>query len=322
MCEKSARTRLALLPSLVALVLVAGCSGAASPVPTRQPTGSIASPLTPVPATPAPSAAGTAPTAAAVSPSEMVLSGLDRVRTAGTLTWCSSTDYPPMESTGAGGSPEGLDIDIAAEVAKRLGVTSTVVPTGWDDLLSDVTTGKCDLVISSMSSTFGARKAQADFVDYLTVWTALLVPSGNPKEIHTLDDLAGKAIAVEPNVAPEAALRAASSTLVAAGKPAIDIRSVSWSDDESVKRLVAGDVDALAGDSLVVPYHVAQPPYAGKAEAGGPRIDPQPVGIAVAKGETGLTEAVAAAIASMTDDGTMAALAAKWGLTDAVALLE
>ncbi len=48
----------------------------------------------------------------------------DRVKEAGTLVWCSSTDYAPFESTAKGGPAEvgteavGLDIDIAAEVAE------------------------------------------------------------------------------------------------------------------------------------------------------------------------------------------------------------
>ncbi len=48
----------------------------------------------------------------------------DRVKAAGTLVWCSDTTYPPFESVAADGTtPEGLDIDIAAEIARRWGVT-------------------------------------------------------------------------------------------------------------------------------------------------------------------------------------------------------
>lgn len=309
-------------PALIALV--AGCSAGTTSTPVGSASPAPSSVATPAPTISVPpTAAAASPTAAPPSPSATEVSGLDRVKAAGTLVWCVDTAYPPMESLGANGSPEGLDIDIAAEVAKRLAVTSRIESTEWDALLSSVTYGNCDLVISSMASTFGNRKDQADFVDYLMPWTAILVPVGNPKGIRTLDDLAGKRIAVEPDVQPEAALRAASDALVAAGKPAIDVQPVTWSDEESVMQLVAGDVDALAGDSLVIPYHAAQPPYAGKAEAGGPAIDPQPIGIAVRKGagESSLKDAVATAIKEMTADGTMKALVAKWGLTDAVMLI-
>lgn len=263
---------------------------------------------------------------AGASPS--AVSGPDRVTEAGTLVWCSSTDYAPFESTATGGPAEvgtdavGLDIDIAAEVAKRLGVTSTIEPTHWDSLLTDLDAGKCDLVISGMTSTFGGRAEQADFVDYLRLWTGFLVASGNPKGIRTVENLAGKSVAVAPGYAPEAALRSASDELVAAGQPAIEIVTTTKTDEKWAEELVAGRIDALAQDSAETVYYVDKPPYAGASEIGGPALDPQPIGIAVRKDDTGMKEAVAAAIDAMYADGTMQSLVERWGMSDAVELLE
>ena len=264
------------------------------------------------------------------------LSGPDRVKAAGTLVWCSDTWYAPYASTATGGRAEvgteavGLDIDIAAEVAKRLGVTSTIDPTDFDTLLKDLGTGKCDLVISGMTSTVAWRAEKVDFVDYLRTWTTFLVATGNPEGVLTMDDLAGKSVAVEPGSGLEASLRAASDDLVAAGKPAIDIvttnktfsvADVLDSQEKWVKKLADGEVDALAGDSAQDVYAVNQPPYAGASEIGGPAIDPQPIGIAIRKDDAGMKAAVAAAIDAMYADGTMQGIVAKWGLTDAVEML-
>jgi polar amino acid transport system substrate-binding protein len=217
----------------------------------------------------------------------------------------------------------GLDVDIAAEVARRLGVASRIDPTGWDSLLSSLGSKACDLVISGMTSTVSGRAAKADFVDYLRTWTGFLVAAGNPKGIRTVEDLAGKSVGVVPDTlttGPD--LRAASADVVAAGKPAIEIVTANESAEEWVKRLVSGQVDALAGDSVDDAYAVGKPPYAGASEIGGPAINPQPLGIAVRKDDAGLKAAVAAAIDAMYADGTMKALVAKWGLTDAVELLK
>ena len=265
--------------------------------------------------------AGASPAPAGTSAAGLVVPG--RVMTAGALTWCTDVSYPPGESYAADGTtPEGFDIDIAAEIARRWGVTSEVQPTGWDALLPTLRGNGCDLVISTMSSTFGDRAKQADFVDYLQPWTALMVAAGNPKGINTAEDLAGKSVAVERGVAPAAALRAASAELVAAGKPAIEIVTATQSDEKWVEQLVGGKVDALAGDSVHAAYHAPLPPYAGKAEVGGPAIDPQPIGIAIRKDDAGMREAVAAAIDAMYADGTMKAIVAKWGIADAVELLK
>jgi len=288
-----------LLVGAVVAVLVAGACGAGAS-PSTVPAGSAAAAV-PVP---------------------------DRIKAAGTLVWCSSTDYAPFESTATGGPAEvgteavGLDIDIAAEVAKRLGVTSRIDPTMWDSLLPRLNAEGCDLVISGMTSTFGGRAEKADFVDYLRVWTGFLVAPGNPKGIRTVEDLAGRSVAVVPGFSTEASLKAASDDLVAAGKPAIEIVTVTKSSEEWAEELVAGRVDALAQDSAETVYYVDKPPYAGASEVGGPALDPQPIGIAIRKDDAGMKEAVAAAIDAMYADGTMKAIVAKWGLTDAVELLK
>ena len=231
--------------------------------------------------------------------------------------------YPPSASYAADGTtPVGFDIDIAAEIARRWGVTSAVNNTEFDYLLRDLRAGSCDLVISSMTSTFGDRATKVDFVDYLRPWTGFLVATGNPKGIQAVEDLAGKSVAVERGFASEASLKAASDDLVAAGKPAIELVWDTKSDEGWVEELVAGRVDALAGDSMDVVYSADTPPYAGASEVGGPAIDPQPIGIAIRKGDAGMKEAVAEAIDAMYADGTMQAIVEKWGMTDAVELLK
>jgi polar amino acid transport system substrate-binding protein len=265
--------------------------------------------------------ASATPAPASTSAAGLVVPG--RVLTAGTVTWCTDVSYPPGESYAADGTtPEGFDIDIAAEIARRWGVTSEIRPTGWDALLPTLQGNGCDLVISSMTSTFDNRVAKADFVDYLRPWTAFVVAAGNPKGISTLDDVAGKAVGVEASdpLTP-AALEAASADLVAAGKTAIVIVKETQSEEAWIEDLVSGKVDALAGDSLHAAYHVALPPYAGAAEISGPAIDPQPIGIAVRKDDEGMKEAVAAAIDAIYADGTMKSIVEKWGIADAVELL-
>ena len=267
--------------------------------------------------------AGASPSAepAGTSAAGLVVPG--RVLTAGTLTWCTDVGYPPGESYAADGTtPEGFDIDIAAEIARRWGVTSEILPTGWDALLPTLQGNGCDLVISSMTSTFENRAAKVDFVDYLRPWTALVVAAGNPKGIAALEDVAGATVGVESSdIFTQAALKAASADLVAAGKPAIVIVKDTQSEETWIEDLVSGKADALAGDSVHAAYHVALPPYAGKAEVGGPAIDPQPIGIAIRKDDAGMKEAVAAAIDAIYADGTMQSIVERWGIAGAVELL-
>ena len=245
----------------------------------------------------------------------------DAVKTAGKLVWCVDVSYPPEEFMADDGSTaQGSDVDIANEIGKRFGVTSEIDNTAFDGLVAALKAAKCDLIISGMNDT-ADRQKEVDFVDYLKVGQGLLVPAGNPKGIHTLDDLSGKAVAVQLGTTNKDALDAANTALTAAGKPAMEIQTFE-KDTDAFQQLSLGRVDAFSTDSPVVAYYNSKPENKGKFEIGGTPIDPAPIGIAVGKDRTDLKTAVQAAIDAMYADGTLKSITDKWGMTDAVVFLK
>src|SRR2546430_7890609 len=84
-----------------------------------------------------------------------------------TLLYCSDISYPPEEFV-QGGKNLGSDIDIGAEVAKRLGMSVKFQNTGFDGIVAALLSNKCDAIISGMNDTADRRKSIA-FVDYLEV---------------------------------------------------------------------------------------------------------------------------------------------------------
>ena len=266
------------------------------------------------------SAASTEPSAAATAaaPSIAVPAA---ITTAGKLVWCVDVSYPPEESFKADGTTaEGSDIDIATEVAKRFGVTPEIDNTSFTGIIASLTGKKCDLIISGMNDT-AERAKQVAFVDYLKVGQGLLVLAGNPKGIHTLEDLSGKAVAVQLGTTNKDALDAENVKLKAANKPQIDVQTFDQ-DTDAFQQLALGRVDAYSGDSPVCAYYAAKPDNAGKFEVGGTPIDPAPIGIAIRKDDTELQAAVQATIDGIYADGTMKSIIDKWGMTDAVVLLK
>jgi polar amino acid transport system substrate-binding protein len=165
------------------------------------------------------------------------------------------------------------------------------------------------------------RATQVDFVDYLKVGQGLLVAAGNPKGIKTLEDLSGKSVAVQLGTTNADALAAADAALKTAGKPGIDIQTFE-KDTDGFQQLALGRVDAFSTDSPVVAYYNSLPENKGKFEVGGTPIDPAPIGIAIRKDDPQLKAAVTTLIDEMYADGTIAAIVAKWGMTDAVVLLK
>jgi polar amino acid transport system substrate-binding protein len=295
--------RFAGLVGLTALA-VGACTGGATPSP------SIAAPASAAPPSAAPSASAAPSIAVPAS-----------VTAAGKLVWCVDISYPPEESYKADGTtPEGSDIDIANEIGKRFGVTSQIDNTGFSGIIPALLAKKCDLIISGMNDT-ADRQKQVDFVDYLKVGQGLLVKAGNPKNIKTLDDLSGKAVAVQLGTTNKDALDAKNKELVAAGKPKIDIQTFEQ-DTDAFQQLALGRVDVYSGDSPVCAYYAAKPDNAGKYEVGGTPIDPIPIGIAIRKEDADLKTAVQAAIDAMYADGTLKSIVDKWGMTNAVVLLK
>jgi polar amino acid transport system substrate-binding protein len=243
------------------------------------------------------------------------------IKDAGKLVFCSDITYAPEEFYKTDGTtPQGSDIDIGTDIAKRLGVSAEFDNTGFDGIIPALTAKKCDLIISGMNDT-PERQAQVDFVDYLKVGQGLLVPAGNPKGIKTLEDLSGKTVAVQLGTTNAIALEAANTKLEAAGKPKMEIQTFQ-ADTDAFQQLKLGRVDAYSTDSPVVAYYNSLPENKGKFEVGGTPIEPILIGVALRKSDTELKSAVQAAIDAMYADGTMKKIVDAWGMTDAVVLLK
>jgi len=295
-------------------VVLAACSSGASTAPSTAPAPSVAPSVAASPSAEASAAASPSPSAAAlVVP--------DRIKTAGTLIVCSDVSYAPEEFYAADGTTiQGSDIDIAKEIAKRWSVSLQVDNTPFDGIIAALKAKKCDMILSGMNST-DERKKEVDFVDYLKVGQGLLVPAGNPKNIKTLDDLSGKAVAVQLGTSNKETLDAKNTELKAAGKAGIDIVGLE-KDTDAFQQLALGRVDAYSTDSPVVAYYNSLPDNKGKFEIGGTPIDPIAIGVAMRKDDPGMKDAVQAVIDAIYSDGTLKTILATWGMTDAVVLLK
>src|SRR5918911_1215093 len=108
----------------------------------------------------------------------------------GKLQFCSDISTPPLESYGPGHKPEGSDIDIGAELAKRLKLEPVWKNTAFAGIIPALQAGNCDAVLSQLFDKPERRKV-VDFVDYMRSGQALLVPKGNPKGVQGLGDLCG-----------------------------------------------------------------------------------------------------------------------------------
>lgn len=87
---------------------------------------------------------------------------LARIRAAGILRVGTTGDYPPFSCKLAGGGYEGADIEMAHELAERLGVRVIFMPSVWVELLDDFLADKFDIAMGGVTVT-AARAEKAFF---------------------------------------------------------------------------------------------------------------------------------------------------------------
>jgi polar amino acid transport system substrate-binding protein len=277
----------------LAVLLAAGCGGGSKKASTTAPASTSAT---------------TTPAVAIQAPGN--------IKSAGKLVFCSDITYPPEESYKQGTTtPEGSDIDIGSDIAKRMGVTARFDNTGFDGIIAALLAKKCDAIISGMNDT-PERLKQVAFVDYLKIGQSFMVKKGNPENITGIASLAGKSASVETGTTNKDFLDQQSKKLQSEGKKPIKVVTFP-KDTDAANALKTGKVDAYFGDSPPVAYYVQTDP--ASFQVGGNPINPISVGIALRKSDTALQSAVLAAVAAMYADGTMKQIVAKWKLSRVVA---
>jgi polar amino acid transport system substrate-binding protein len=228
-----------------------------------------------------------------------------------TLVFCSDIAFPPMEFM-EGSEAVGADIDIGREVAARLGREAEFTNVGFDGIVAALQSDLCDAIISGMNNT-PERAQTVDFVNYLNVGQSLVVRTGNPLGITSLETLCGHTAGAQVGTTNIDTLNAASEACVAAGNDPIEVVGFP-ADTDGILALKADRSDAHETDSSVAAYYISQDPES--FEFGGPAIGALPVGIAFRKDSTELRDQVQAAIDEMYADGTMMEILEKWNLQD------
>lgn len=226
-----------------------------------------------------------------------------------TLVFCSDISYPPEEFFQSG-KPAGSDIDIATQVAKRLGMQVSFANTGFDGIVAALLSNKCDAVISGMNDT-PARAKTVAFVDYLSVGQSLISKKGNPLHINTPLDVCGKVAGAQVATTNLQTLQAFNKQCLAKGKPAIKITAYK-EDTLGIVALKSGQVDVYESDSPPAVWYTSKNP--SLAIVGAP-IQAQPVGIALNPSNKTLKTQIQKAISAMYKDGTMKRILAKWHMT-------
>jgi len=137
-------------------------------------------------------------------------STLDRILERGALRVCTTGDYKPFTYLNPEtGQFEGIDIDMARDLAASLDLEARFVQTSWPTLMEDFTSGKCDIAMGGISINL-ERQTQAFFSEpYLTDGKTPITRCEDVERYRTLEqiDQPGVTVVVNPGGTNEAFAR-------------------------------------------------------------------------------------------------------------------
>ena len=217
---------------------------------------------------------------------------------AGKLTMSTNAAFPPYEMTADDGSFEGIDIDVAAAIADKLGLELQVDDMDFDAALLAAQNGKSDLVMAGVTVTDERQKVM-DFSDtYAEGIQSVIVPEDS--DIASVDDLAGKTIGTQ---------RGTTGYIYCTDDFGEDSVVAYDNGLTAVQALNNGQVDAVVIDNAPAKEFVA-------ANTGLKILDTayaqEDYAIGVAKGNTALLDAINGALEELQADGTLQSIVDKY----------
>ncbi|MCU0562993.1 MAG: ABC transporter substrate-binding protein [Desulfobacterales bacterium] len=236
----------------------------------------------------------------------------ERIKKAGKIVVATKPNYPPITyKDPATNQNMGVDIDLGEAIAKELGVAIEWQDTEFAQIFSSLQTGRVDMALQGISD-LPERREVADFVNYLRTGSQFYTNPANAASIKVPENLCGKAVGASRSTNwPKKIEEWSAANCVAKGKPAIKVVGTEGSADARAQ-LKSGRLDAGVQGLETLPYFQKLEPNT-YVLIGQPFTEDL-MGIAFAKKETQLRDAVKAALDRLQAKGVYDQILAKYGL--------
>jgi len=235
--------------------------------------------------------------------------GLANIMAKGKLVMGFDEAYPPMGFVDENGEHVGFDIDLAKEVAARMGVELVLQPISWDAKELELSGGNIDCIWSGLTITPERREQMRFTMPYLANEQIMVVMADSG--IASVADTAGKVLGTQAGSASVDVLEANPDVKDA-------LAEIALSDDfvAALMDLRLGGIDVLLIDSVVGNYYIAQQDDPAAFAVLPEVLQAEEYGIAVRKGEQTLADAINAQLIAIAEDGTLDTIRAGWFAND------
>ncbi len=205
---------------------------------------------------------------------------VDEIKKRGYIIMGTEATYPPFEFVDQKTKEiVGFDVDIAREVAKKLGVKLVIKDIAFDGLIPALLAKKIDFIVAAMTIT-EERKKMVDFSDpYFTAGQVIVVRKVDTFRPKSYEDLVGHKVAVQQGTTADLALSKVKGVEL--------VRFTRFTD--AFLELSLGRVDAVVLDSAPAEAYVKFNPT---LMISSPVLSEEKFGIAVRKEDKDLLEVV------------------------------
>ena len=206
---------------------------------------------------------------------------------------------------------DGIDVRIFREICKRLGITNVkweIVQ--FDALIPGIAAKRWDVVVDNLHENPKRLKVVAFTSPAYWYGSALAVNKGNPKNIHTVADMAGHSVGT---------VRGSFNQGLLEKRTDLKELKLYTSNEAEFADLIAGRVDVIMEDDIKIGQFMKNHPEAAMELATGYEVAPEEYGYAryaLAKQDVDLNHAVSRALDEIRGDGTLGKIIAEFGLTD------
>lgn len=161
---------------------------------------------------------------------------------AGTLVMSINPTLPPLQFVDEKGQLQGMRVELANECCKRLGLTPEYIRTEFATMIPGLAAKRWDMINTGIFFTEDRSKLMY-MVPYEQAAISFLAARGNPMNIKTIDDLAGKKISVELGGIEERRTREIAKIILDKGLKPVTVMTFN-NFAESFQALRAGQADA------------------------------------------------------------------------------
>ena len=233
---------------------------------------------------------------------------LQNVLDKGTFVLGFDDSFPPMGFRDENNNIVGFDIDVATEVANRMGVELKLQPIEWSTKEMELNTGSVDCLWNGLSIDDERKQAMDLSEPYMTNRMVLVVL--NDSEYTDQASLAGKTIGVQNGSTAEKILEESDFAKTIGN-------TIGFKDNVTAfMELETKGIDAIFMDEVVANYAITSQNKDFKVLEDGLTEEEYAVGFK--KGNTALKNEVQKYIDEMKADGTMTQISEKWFGKDVV----